>query len=116
VRGWQVMPLPLDDIAPAGQALRAMSTGVGATVAGPAFARTVFDLPEASDLYLSAVSGSVHVLRGDDDDRAVGVVSGLRADRAHDQLRETACATRAEDDHFGVLGRAEQFPGRHSAT
>lgn len=53
VRGWQVLPLPLDDIARAAPALRAQPAGEVTMVAGPAFARSVFDLPEPSDLYLS---------------------------------------------------------------
>ncbi len=54
VRGWRVMPLPLADLAPAAAALRsqpAVDTVSG--VAGPAFARAVFDLPSPADLFLS---------------------------------------------------------------
>jgi beta-galactosidase len=53
VRGWRVLPLPLDDITPAAQALRAWPAGPVTAVAGPAFARAVFDLAEVSDLYLN---------------------------------------------------------------
>lgn len=53
VRGWRVLPLTLDDITPAAEALRAQPAGPVTAVAGPAFARAVFDLPEPSDLFLS---------------------------------------------------------------
>jgi beta-galactosidase len=53
--GWRVLPLELDDIEPAARALRTAAAEGGAapeTVAGPAFARAVFDLDEAADLFL----------------------------------------------------------------
>ncbi len=53
VRGWRVLPLPLDDVTPAAEALRAQPAGPALAVAGPAFARAVFDLPGAGDLFLS---------------------------------------------------------------
>jgi beta-galactosidase len=54
VRGWRVMPLPLDQVAPAVSALRAQPpAGPSSGVAGPAFARATFDLPAAADLFLS---------------------------------------------------------------
>jgi beta-galactosidase len=55
VRGWQVLPLPLSDVAPAISALRAQPARQVTSVAGPAFARAVFDLPDAepADLFLS---------------------------------------------------------------
>lgn len=59
LRGWQVLPLTLDDISPAVHALRAQPAGTATAtakataLAGPAFARAVFDLPEPADLYLS---------------------------------------------------------------
>ena len=48
--GWQVLPLPFEDIEPAAAALRA-AAGEPAPdrVAGPAFARAVFDLGDAAD-------------------------------------------------------------------
>jgi beta-galactosidase len=57
---WQVLPLGLEDIEPAAEALRAAAGGgAGASttaapdlVAGPAFARAVFDLDEPADLFL----------------------------------------------------------------
>jgi beta-galactosidase len=45
VRGWQVLPLPLAEITPAAAALRALPAGPVTSLAGPAFARAVFDLP-----------------------------------------------------------------------
>jgi len=60
VRGWRVMPLPVDNLAPVASALRAMpasETGpvseTGHGVAGPAFARAAFDLSSTADLFLS---------------------------------------------------------------
>jgi beta-galactosidase len=54
VRGWRVMPLPLDQLAPVASALRARPpSAVSAGVAGPAFARATFDLPATADLFLS---------------------------------------------------------------
>jgi beta-galactosidase len=53
LRAWRVLPLTLADIAPAAEALRAVPAAPVTAVAGPAFAIAVFDLPEASDLYLS---------------------------------------------------------------
>jgi beta-galactosidase len=54
VRDWRVMPLPLADVTPAISALRALPASPVTAVAGPAFARAVFDLPESSDgLFLS---------------------------------------------------------------
>jgi beta-galactosidase len=59
LRGWDVRPIPLDDIAAVGAALRDrperdhQPTALAGQLAGPAFARAVFDLPEAADLYLS---------------------------------------------------------------
>jgi beta-galactosidase len=58
VRGWQVLPLPLTDVEPAASALRALPPGPVTSVAGPAFARAVFDLPAPDpagthDLFLS---------------------------------------------------------------
>ena len=56
VRGWDVTPLPLDDIGAVAAKLRAPSPSVLpslADVAGPAFARAVFDLPRAgANLFL----------------------------------------------------------------
>jgi beta-galactosidase len=62
LRGWDVRPLPLDDIGAVGQALRELagrqrrpgeSTAPTGALAGPAFARAVFDLAETADLHLS---------------------------------------------------------------
>jgi beta-galactosidase len=58
VRGWQALPLPLTDVTPAVSALRALPAGPVTSVAGPAFARAVFDLPASelagtADLFLS---------------------------------------------------------------
>ena len=53
LRGWKVLPLTLDDIAPAAGALRARPPALLTAVPGPAFARAVFDLPAPADLYLS---------------------------------------------------------------
>jgi beta-galactosidase len=54
VRGWRVMPLPVDQLAPVTSALRAMPAVTAERgVAGPAFARATFDLPSPADLFLS---------------------------------------------------------------
>jgi beta-galactosidase len=53
LRGWQALPLPLDDVTPAAEALRAQPAAPAGAVSGPAFARAVFDLPDAGDLFLS---------------------------------------------------------------
>jgi beta-galactosidase len=58
VRGWRVMPLPLADVTSAVSALRALPASPIASVAGPAFARAVFDLATpglagTADLFLS---------------------------------------------------------------
>jgi beta-galactosidase len=58
VQGWQVLPLPLTDLTPAAAALRAVPAAPVASLAGPAFARAVFDLPgdapaDAAGLFLS---------------------------------------------------------------
>jgi len=54
LRGWEVRPMPLEDIAAVADALRGRpETAQPTAVAGPAFARAAFDLPEATDLYLS---------------------------------------------------------------
>ena len=52
VRGWRAMPLVLDNIGPAAAALRAQPADAVTVLAGPVFARAVFDLPAESDLYL----------------------------------------------------------------
>jgi beta-galactosidase len=49
VRGWRVLPLPLDDITPVAEALRAAPAEAVTALAGPAFARAVFDLRPPSD-------------------------------------------------------------------
>lgn len=54
VAGWRVMPLPLDDLAPAADALRALPEAPAAPVAGPAFVRYTFDLARPADLFLAA--------------------------------------------------------------
>jgi beta-galactosidase len=61
LRDWQVLPLPLTDVTPAAAALRALPAIAVNSLAGPVFARGVFDLPgdEAAgpaDLFL-AVAG-----------------------------------------------------------
>ncbi len=61
LRDWQVLPLPLTDVTPAAAALRALPAAAVTSLAGPVFARAVFDLPgdEAAgtaDLFL-AVAG-----------------------------------------------------------
>jgi beta-galactosidase len=54
VRGWQVMPLPIDKLAPVVSALRARpAAATEHGVAGPAFARATFDLSSPADLFLS---------------------------------------------------------------
>ena len=53
LRGWQLRPMPLEDIAAVAEALRGRPAGPMTALAGPAFARAVFDLPQAADLYLS---------------------------------------------------------------
>ncbi|HTR93109.1 MAG TPA: beta-galactosidase family protein [Trebonia sp.] len=53
IRGWRMLPLPLDDVTPAAEALRAQPAAPAGPVAGPAFTRAVFDLAEAADLFLS---------------------------------------------------------------
>ncbi|HEX2819481.1 MAG TPA: beta-galactosidase family protein [Streptosporangiaceae bacterium] len=52
LRQWDVMPLELTHITPALAALRSQPAATTGTVAGPAFARATFDLPEPGDLYL----------------------------------------------------------------
>ena len=47
------MPLVLDDIGRRRRASRAGQAGAVTALAGPVFARAVFDLPAESDLYLS---------------------------------------------------------------
>jgi beta-galactosidase len=49
---WETLPLDLTDIAPAADALRSRPAPTTAVLAGPAFARTSFDLRDVSDLYL----------------------------------------------------------------
>jgi beta-galactosidase len=59
--GWQVLPIALEDISAVGEALRgtpddtplASEPTVAPTLAGPAFARAVFDLDRPTDLFLS---------------------------------------------------------------
>jgi beta-galactosidase len=53
LRGWDVRPMPLDDITTIAAALRDQPGALTGQLAGPAFARAVFDLTEAADLYLS---------------------------------------------------------------
>jgi beta-galactosidase len=55
VRDWQVLPLPLTDVTPAAAALRELPAIPVTALAGPVFARAVFDLPgdEPADLFLS---------------------------------------------------------------
>jgi beta-galactosidase len=53
LRGWEVRPMPLEDIAAVAEALRARPESRTTALAGPAFARAVFDLPQVADLYLS---------------------------------------------------------------
>jgi len=54
LRGWDVRPMPLEDITAVGDALRQQpERELAGQLAGPAFARAAFDLPEAADLYLS---------------------------------------------------------------
>jgi beta-galactosidase len=49
---WETMPVDLTDIAPVADALRSRPPTTTAVLAGPAFARASFDLPDVSDLYL----------------------------------------------------------------
>jgi beta-galactosidase len=57
--GWQVLPIALEDISAVGEALRGTPDNASlapertATLAGPAFARVVFDLDRPADLFLS---------------------------------------------------------------
>ncbi|HEX4091562.1 MAG TPA: beta-galactosidase family protein [Trebonia sp.] len=62
LRGWEIWPMPLDDIAAVAAALRDREVepqgrpglmAPGGMLAGPAFARAVFDVTEPADLYLS---------------------------------------------------------------
>jgi beta-galactosidase len=62
LRGWEVRPMPLDDISAVAEALRnqperhrpdGRPAEPAAHLAGPVFARAVFDLAEPADLYLS---------------------------------------------------------------
>ena len=53
LRGWQLRPMPLDDIAAVAETLRGRPHGRLTALAGPVFARAVFDLAQAADLYLS---------------------------------------------------------------
>jgi beta-galactosidase len=52
LRGWQVLPLQLDDITPVASALRSLPAVPVPALAGPVFARASFDLPAVQDLYL----------------------------------------------------------------
>jgi beta-galactosidase len=52
-RGWEVLPIALEDIAMVADALRARPDGTATALAGPVFARAVFDLARPSDLFLS---------------------------------------------------------------
>jgi beta-galactosidase len=52
LRGWRVLPLELDDIAPVADLLRQLPADPVAALAGPVFARATFDLPAAADLFL----------------------------------------------------------------
>jgi len=53
VREWQVMPLPLADLAPVCAVLQEAPAAGPAGIAGPAFARFAFDLESPADLFLS---------------------------------------------------------------
>ena len=56
LRGWRVRPMPLDEITAVADVLRTRPADDGrpaGPLAGPVFARAVFDLAEAADLYLS---------------------------------------------------------------
>jgi beta-galactosidase len=59
LRGWNVRPMPLEDITAVARALRdrpeadRQPAAPAGQLPGPAFARGVFDLTEAADLYLS---------------------------------------------------------------
>jgi beta-galactosidase len=54
VRDWRVLPMPLSDLTPVTSALRALPASEAPSgVAGPAFARAVFDLSSTADLFLS---------------------------------------------------------------
>jgi beta-galactosidase len=52
LRQWETLPLDLSDIAPAAEALRLLPRTTATILAGPAFARASFDLPEPRDLFL----------------------------------------------------------------
>jgi beta-galactosidase len=56
LRGWEVLPLRLADIAPVAAALRALPPGAIAALPGPAFARASFDLPAPADLFLDTTA------------------------------------------------------------
>jgi beta-galactosidase len=53
LRGWEIRPMPLEDIEAVAEALRGRPESGMTALAGPVFARAVFDLPQAADLYLS---------------------------------------------------------------
>src|SRR6516162_8731680 len=59
--------------------------------------------------YARAEQGS-----SDHGDRAVRVMHHLVADRAHDQLREPACAARSDNQNVSITGGLDQFLGRKS--
>jgi beta-galactosidase len=52
LRGWEILPLNLTDITPVARALRARPAAAVGLLAGPAFDRATFDLPEPADLFL----------------------------------------------------------------
>jgi beta-galactosidase len=51
--GWQVLPIDLEDISAVAAALRGMPGNASPALAGPGFARAVFDLDRSADLFLS---------------------------------------------------------------
>ncbi len=52
LRQWETLPLDLTSITPVADALRSRPASTAGVLAGPAFARASFDLPEPGDLYL----------------------------------------------------------------
>src|SRR6185437_271554 len=55
--------------------------------------------------------GRSGLVDGDDDDRAVGMVGDLGADRTHQQPLEPPGAAGADDDHVRAAGRVEELLG-----
>src|SRR5689334_18936119 len=116
----ETTPMTLLSSSMTGKALTRCLRSIAANSLYEAFCRAAITWVLMTSLTIELMAGTpvtlcrLGVVGGDDDDRALGMVGDLGADRTQQQPLEPAGAAGADHQQVSVLGGAEKFLGGHA--